>query len=252
MRPVLFKIFGLKVYGYGTMIALGICAALILLMKTAKKKGYNEDSILNMAIITIILGVLGGKVFYILSDLKNIIHNPSILKDVGNGFVIYGAVIFGALSVIFFSVKNKWNPMKLLDMVAAPVAMAQGFGRIGCFFAGCCYGKATSLPFGVKFKEGSLGPTDVFVHPTQIYSSIFDFLLAIFLIWYAKKERKDGKVFALYIIIYSIGRFLVEIIRDDPRGNVGILSTSQFIAIFVLIAGLLIFNKDRIKKYMKE
>lgn len=252
MRPVLFNVFGVKVYGYGTMIALGICAALAILIRTVRKKGYNEDSILNMAIVTIILGILGGKVFYIISDLNNIIKNPSQLLDIGNGFVVYGAVIFGALSVIGFSKKYKWNPLELLDMVAPPVVFAQGIGRIGCFLAGCCYGRETTLPIGVKFKVGSLGPTDVFVHPTQLYSSAFDIILALLLLYYAKKERKDGRIFSLYVIIYSIGRFIVEFLRNDPRGNVGFLSTSQFIAIFTLIIGIIVFNLENIKKYMKD
>lgn len=252
MRPILFRIFSIPVYGYGTMIALGICAAIFVLLRTVRKKGYNEDHILNMVIVTVILGILGGKVFYIISDFSNVIKDPSLLKDIGNGFVVYGAVIFGAISVIAFSKKYKWRPLELLDMVSPPVVLAQGIGRIGCFFAGCCYGKETTLPIGVKFQVGSLGPSDVYVHPTQLYSSAFDILLALFLLYYAKKERKDGRIFSLYVILYSIGRFIVEFLRNDPRGSVGFLSTSQFIAIFTLIIGIVVFNLEKVKKYMKE
>ncbi len=247
MRPILFKIFGINVYGYGTMIAIGICAALILLDYRAKKSGYDEDSILNMAIISIIAGILGGKALYIITEIKSIINDINILKDIGNGFVIYGAIVGGALGIFFYSKKKGWNTLKTFDIVAPTVALAQGFGRIGCFLAGCCYGRETTLPIGVEFKNSIFVPPDIIRHPTQIYSSVFDFFLAFFLLWYGRKERKDGRVFSLYIILYSVGRFLVEYLRDDPRGAVGVLSTSQFISIFTLIIGIVIYNISRLK-----
>jgi len=140
----------------------------------------------------------------------------------------------------------------MLDMTVPGLAIAQGFGRIGCFLAGCCYGAETTLPIGVKFPEGSLAPAGICVQPTQIYSSIFDFLLGFFLLYYSKKERKNGKVMGLYLIIYSIGRFLVEFLRDDQRGSVGVLSTSQFISIFTLVLGIIIFNNHKIFKGAKK
>lgn len=252
MRPELFKIFGLPIKGYGTMIAIGICAALLTLDYRAKKRGYDEDSILNMSIIAIIAGVLGGKILYIITELKTIIQNPSILKEFGYGFVIYGAIIGGALGVFYYCRKNNWEVLKVMDLAIPSVVLAQGFGRIGCFLAGCCYGKETTLPFGVDFHNSPFAPGGIIRHPTQIYSSIFDFILAIFLFWYSKKERKEGSTFSLYVIIYSIGRFIVEFLRDDPRGNVGTLSTSQFISIFTLVFGIIIFNIDKIKKTQND
>ena len=118
--------------------------------------------------------------------------------------------------------------------------------------AGCCYGAETNLPIGVEFPVNSLAPTGVHLHPTQIYSSIFDFLLGFFLLYYGKKEKESGKVIGMYLIIYSIGRFIVEFLRNDPRGNIGIFSTSQFIAIFTLALGIIIFNIHRVFKGEKK
>jgi phosphatidylglycerol:prolipoprotein diacylglycerol transferase len=247
LRPILFEILGIPIYGYGTMIAIGIISAVLLLNKRAKKIGYDEDSILNMAILAVILGIIGGKLLYIITDLKNIINNPSLLKDFGNGFVVYGSIIGGAIGVYIYCKRKNWDFIKIFDLAIPSVSLAQGFGRIGCFLAGCCYGKQTTCFLGVKFKEGSLGPTDVYVLPTQIFSSVFDFLLAFFLLWYSKKQRKDGRVFSLYLIIYGIGRFLIEFIRDDPRGSIWIFSTSQFISLFIILLGILIYNFDSIK-----
>ena len=118
--------------------------------------------------------------------------------------------------------------------------------------AGCCYGAETTLPIGVEFPEGSLAPAGIHVHPTQIYSSVFDFLLGFFLLYYSKGERQRGKVMGLYLIIYSVGRFLVEFLRNDPRGSIGVLSTSQFIAIFTLALGISIFYSFKIFKGEKK
>lgn len=251
MRPILLNIFGLNVYGYGTMIAIGILAAVVLLNHRAKKAGYDEDSILNMAILAVVLGVVGGKLLYILTELKSIIEYPAQLKDFGSGFVVYGSILGGALGVYIYCRKKGWSILKIFDLVIPSLPLAQGFGRIGCFLAGCCYGRPTSYFIGVKFKEGSLGPVDTCVYPTQIFSSVFDFALAMFLLWYDKKKRKDGRIFSLYLILYSIGRFIIEFIRDDPRGNVGILSTSQFISIFIVLFGIAMFNIDKVKRIFK-
>jgi phosphatidylglycerol---prolipoprotein diacylglyceryl transferase len=252
LRPELFRIFGLSVKGYGTMIAIGIMSAVFLLEYIAKKRGYDEDSILNMTIIAVIAGILGGKILFIITEIKSIIADPSILKDIGYGFVIYGAITGGALGVLYYARRKKWDVLKVFDMVMPPVALAQGFGRIGCLFAGCCYGRETDLPIGMVFNNSPFAPAGIVRYPTQIMSSVFDFLLAFFLLWYSSKERKKGTTFALYIIIYSIGRFLVEFLRGDPRGNVGMLSTSQFISIFTLIIGIIILNIDKFKKNKVE
>jgi len=252
MKPILFEFSFIKIYGYGLMIMIGILAALCLLSYRSKKQQYNEDNVWDMAIISIICGVIGGKVMYIITDIKEVLQNPSVLKNVGNGFVIYGAILGGILGVYIYSKKKDWNTLSVLDLLVPSLPLAQGFGRIGCFLAGCCYGKVTSLPIGVEFNNSPFAPANIQLIPTQIYSSIFDFMLALFLLWYDRCERKKGRLFSLYLIIYSIGRFLIEFLRGDPRGSVSILSTSQFISLFVLIFGVLLFNFERIKEAMHK
>lgn len=248
MRQVLFEIFNFKVYSYGFMIAIGVILAATFFIRKAKRYGYDEDKLLNLIIVTVISGILGGKLLFIITEFRDIINNPSILLNFGNGFVIYGAIIFGALGLYLYCKKNKFDSVQLLDFVVPFVALAQGFGRIGCFLAGCCYGRETCLPIGVVFPQGSLAPSGIPLIPTQIFSSIFDFMLAGFLIWYSRKERAKGRILAMYIIIYSIGRFLIEFFRNDPRGSILMFSTSQFIAIFTLILGIVIYNLDKLKR----
>ena len=254
MKPILFEIWGIKVYGYGTMIAIGIIVAVMLFSNRAKKKGYEEEKILDMSILAIALGVVGGKLLYIITDIKNITTNAVSLKEIGMGFVVYGSIIGGVLGAYLYCRMKKWKALKVFDIVIPSLPLAQGFGRIGCFLAGCCYGAETTSSLSVVFKEKpfSLAPTGIHLHPTQIYSSIFDFLLAAFLLWYSKKERKDGRIFSMYLIIYSIGRFCVEFLRNDPRGSVGLFSTSQFISLFTLIIGVVLFNLEKIKKLIAK
>lgn len=248
MRSILFEVFGLKIYGYGLMIAIGILAAMAIFTKRARVKGYDEDSIFNMIIAAVICGIVGGKILYIVTEFKEIMKEPSIIfKDFGSGFVIYGAIMGGALAVYIYCKRKQWSMLEISDLIIPAVAIAQGFGRIGCFLAGCCYGAETTSPLSVVFPEEGLAPSGIHLHPTQLYSSVFDFLLGLFLLWYYKKNNKRGRTLSLYLILYSIGRFFVEFIRDDPRGTVGVLSTSQFIAIFTLLLGVVIYNIDKIK-----
>ena len=248
MRIILFEILGIQIKSYGLMIAIGIIVASSLLISKGKKRGLDEDSLLNLIIFAVIGGILGGKLLFIITEFKNILKNPSIILNFGYGFVIYGAILLGALTIYLYCKKKKWNTLEIIDMTVPGLAIAQGFGRIGCFLAGCCYGVETKLKIGVEFPIESLAPAGVHLHPTQIYSSIFDFILGFLLLYYGRKERDTGKVTGLYLIIYSIGRFSVEFFRNDPRGTVGILSTSQFIAIFTLVVGIIIFNIHRLFK----
>ena len=157
MRSILFDIFGLKIYSYGLMIAIGIITAVFVLNHNAKKNGYDEDKIFNMIIITVISGILGGKLLFIITEFKYVISNPSVIfKEFGYGFVIYGAIIGGALAVILYCKKSKWDIAQIVDFVVPGVALAQGFGRIGCFLAGCCYGAETTSVLSVVFPEGDI------------------------------------------------------------------------------------------------
>lgn len=252
MRKVLFQIGSFSVYSYGFMIAIGIILAGVMFMKRADKEKYNDDSLFNALFLTVLFGMLGGKILYILVNIKSVIDDPSILLNYGEGFVVYGGILAGVIALAFYSKKKKWNVLETFDLAAPSVALGQAFGRIGCFLAGCCYGKETNLWIGVKFPTNSLAPSGVYLHPTQLYSSAFDFALVIVLILFARNNKKKGRVFSMYLILYSIGRFLVEFLRNDERGAIGILSTSQFIAIFTLILGIIIFNFDKLKRRVKK
>ena len=131
------------------------------------------------------------------------------------------------------------------------VGLGQAFGRLGCLMAGCCYGRETDSWFSITFQESPFAPNGVALIPTQIMSSVADFLNFAILLVVAKKAKSDGQVAGMYLILYSIGRFFLECFRGDPRGSVGALSTSQFIAIFILAVGIAVYLYCT-KKYPKN
>jgi phosphatidylglycerol:prolipoprotein diacylglycerol transferase len=137
-------------------------------------------------------------------------------------------------------------------LTAPSVALAQGFGRIGCFLAGCCYGRETDTAIGIAFHNSPIAPNGVKLIPTQLFSSAGDFLIAVVLLVYARKGRKRGKVGALYLVLYSVGRFIIEFFRNDYRGSIGVLSTSQFISLIILAIGTVMFFMGKLPWTNKE
>ena len=250
MRPDLFSIGPITIHGYGLMIGIGFLAAILIGMKRAEKHGLDKDIVFNMGLLCIVGGMLGAKILYIITEWNSIIHSKNLWSDLAYGFVVYGGIIGGILILYVYSRFKKLNFLQYMDLIVPSVSIGQGFGRIGCLLAGCCYGRETDCPIGIVFHNSEFAPNGISLLPTQIFSSLGDFLIAGFLIWYAGKQKKDGKVISMYLILYGVGRFIVEIFRNDPRGNVGMLSTSQFISIFMVAfgAGMMYFVTHRKKK----
>lgn len=230
----------LTVHGYGLMIAIGILCALAAGVHHAKYKGLSPDEVYNLTFMCVISGMASAKILYCIVEWKSFINNP--IGTLGSdGFVVYGGIIGGTLVAGLYTKLRKISFWKYFDLVLPSVAIAQGFGRIGCFLAGCCYGRETDSFIGVTFSHSDYAPNGVPLYPTQLFSSAGCFIMAGLLFLYAKKERPDGRCGALYLIMYSIGRSVIEMFRNDHRGTVGILSTSQFISIFILILGIALF-----------
>lgn len=246
----IFSIGPLTVHGYGLMIAIGVLVALIVSDNRAKKRGLNGDIVYGMVLWTVVLGFASAKVLFILTDLKNFIANPvSFLK--GSGFVVFGGIIGGIITIWCYCKIKKVSVIDYLDLVVVGVALAQGFGRIGCLLAGCCYGRPTDSFIGITFTHSDFAPNNIKLLPTQIMMSIGDFIIAgLLLLIVGKLEKKlqkeqgldtlpksvGGRLVLIYLGLYSIGRFFIEFFRNDYRGNIGFLSTSQFIGILMLVA----------------
>lgn len=253
MKNELFSIGSLTIYSYGFMIGLGIISALLMAEKRAIKKNLNENEIYSLGIIAVLTGFLGAKVLYCIVEFEYIRENPMEFFST-SGFVVYGGIIGGIIGAITYCRIKQLNFLKYFDLLMPSVALAQAFGRIGCLMAGCCYGAETESICRIVYYDSSFAPNNVALIPTQLYSSIGNLLLMFVLLVYASKIRADGQVGALYLILYSVGRFIIEIFRNDYRGEVlELFSTSQFISIFSFLFGIFLFIYfHRIKCHNKE
>ena len=235
----LFTVFGLTVHGYGLMIGLGVLAALWMGCARAKARGLSDDTATTLVLLAVIIGFVGAKIFFVLTHFTDFLRDP--WGSLGSeGFVVYGGIIFGAMACYVWLRRRKQSFLLWADILMPGVALAQGLGRVGCFLAGCCYGRPAGSCWGVVFPAGSMAPAGIRLIPTQLYSAAGDVLLCLALLIYDRKKHADGGVLALYLILYSIGRFLIEFLRSDARGSVGALSASQFIGLFVL-SGAVVF-----------
>lgn len=244
MKMDIFSIGPITIHGYGLMIGIGILACLFLALYRAKGKGLNQEAVLDIAIYGVIGGFIGAKLLYVIVEFDHFIQDPlSVLGS--EGFVVYGGIIAGILVGMLYCKLKKLVFLEYLDLAAPTISIAQGFGRLGCLLAGCCYGRQTDAWYGITFPEGCFAPAGVKLVPTQIISSAGDFLIMTILILYSKKSKHPGDVGAMYMLLYGIGRFLVEFLRNDDRGALGALSTSQMISILYLVGAALLFWFNR-------
>ena len=246
-----FPAFGLTIPMYGVMSALGMLAGFVLLGFTRKHTRFSEDDALSAALWAIILGFLGSKILFWLVEIKQVIADPSyLLHTLREGFVFYGALIGGLGGLAIFAAIKKLPFFSLTDFFIPALVLGHAFGRIGCLFAGCCYGMECESPISVVFPAGSAAPAGIPLLPTQVMESAFLFLLCAFLVWRLAKKKPFGTISGWYMVLYGAWRFTIEFFRRDERGFVGALSTSQFISIFVLLGGvaLLLLVKSGVLK----
>lgn len=258
MKYILFSIGSLHIYSYGLMIAIGVICAFYISDKRAAKFGLDSDVVFRLGMMALISGMLGAKLLYILINIRSILQMGSLLTAIREGFVVYGGIIAGVVCCYIYCKVKKYSLAEYFDLIIPTIALAQGFGRIGCLLAGCCYGKETDSIIGITFHNSPYAPNNVKLMPTQIMSSIGDFLNFAILIIISnacKKYNKKGLITAIYLILYSIGRYIIELFRGDiERGSVGVFSTSQFISVFILIIGvaLLIYALKQNKANQSE
>lgn len=254
MLPELFSIGPFTVYSYGLMTAIGIIAAVTFGEWQVKREGLAEDGfVMGLGIACVIGGYASSKLLFWITILPEIIQNPAKMLDFSSGYVVFGGLIGGTLTGFYYCKLKKKDFWKIFDIVAPLVALAQFFGRIGCFLAGCCYGLPSDGKFGVVFSDSPYAPAGERLFPIQLVSAGLNLLNFLFLYFLWKKiGEKKGVTGAMYVITYSIGRFILEYFRGDlERGTVGTFSTSQFIAIFTLGIGLVLLA-FRLKAWKRQ
>jgi len=239
MHPILIKIGPLTIYSYGFFLAIGFLLAIFYSTREAKRVGEDPQKISDLAFYLIIASLVGARLLFIIVEPHDFLENPlEIIKVWKGGLVFYGGFI-GALITGIWYVKRHGMPIwKTADIIAPAVALGQSLGRIGCFSAGCCYGRETDVPWAVTFTDpNSLARIGIPLHPTQLYEAALDLGIFLFLISFRKRKTFEGQLIWLYTLLYAIVRFIVELFRGDPRGSAldNLLSTSQFIGIVMAV-----------------
>lgn len=250
MFPRLLELGPITLHTYGLLLATAYLTAILLTSRLAEKEGVPANHVWDLGLVVIISALVGAKLLLVLTDMGGYLAQPSRLLSVEfwqAGGVFYGGFI-GAVAgaALWVSRSPDLKFWTIADGAAPAIALGQSIGRVGCFAAGCDYGKATGLPWAVTFTSEyahqHVGvPLNVTLHPTQLYESGATFLLFWILLGIYRKRRFTGQVFCSYLVLYGVTRFLLEFFRGDVgRGFVfgGLLSTSQFISLLIVPVGL--------------
>ena len=251
MHRIAFSIFGFPIYSYGIMIVIGVIVGYFLILYRNKKlKVTNIDVITDCFIWILISGLAGGRIAYVLLNFKEYANDlPSILNLRAGGLTLYGALILGGIFFVIFCKLKKIDPRDMLDLFAPSVLIGIGFGRVGCFLNGCCYGMPAQSPFGVVFKDAGI---EGMRYPVQIYEMTANFIGAGFLLYYDKIKKFKLESFILMSAIYASIRFCIEFIRESYPRYFG-LSLAQYFSFFLILIAIFLIMKFRNEaKTLKE
>ena len=254
MFPILFQIGNFKVFSYGFFIAIGYLVAMFTCVRLAKKEPISPSHIIDVVFISLLTGLVGARVLFVITTWQYFKASPrEVFYIWQGGLVFYGGLLVAIPSIFTFAHFKKIPLLPLLDVLSFGVVIGHAIGRIGCLAAGCCHGKACSLPWAIRLDTDLVDPSvrDIPVHPTQIYESLGLLILFFLLLQIRKRKHADGSIALAYLIGYSLLRSLIEIFRGDSiRGFLFFswLSTSQFIsAIIILVSLVLTWRLNRLR-----
>jgi phosphatidylglycerol:prolipoprotein diacylglycerol transferase len=251
MYPEIFRIGNFPINTYGVLLALAFLAALLTAARLAARDGLPRERVYDLGLWMLLAAIIGSKVLMLFTEPE---YREDPLRLISLDFLRSGGVFYGgfitAVIAGYFLIRRYNLPWwKTADAFAPGIALGNAIGRQGCFAAGCCWGKPTTMPWGVEFTQAGHDVTGVplglHLHPTQLYESFGALLVFFFLIWLHRRKRFSGQVLLSYAVLYAVMRFTIEFFRDDPRGDIlGLttltgLSTSQMLSLVVGIVGLI-------------
>jgi len=248
MHPNLFNIGPFTIHTYGIFVCLGIFSGIFLSVILGKKEGLNPDLISSICFFIVLSGIIGARILYILANMSYYLERPLEVFALWKGGLIFsGGIISGCIGGFLYIRKTGIDLLKIADILSPSASFGQAIGRIGCFMAGCCYGKETDLPWAVVFTDkNSLAPKGIPLHPTQLYHSLACLIIFAILMLMRKRKKYDGQIFFWYLILHSTQRLLIERFRADCLPAIGQMSVTQFISLIILIsAGVAVIWKNR-------
>jgi phosphatidylglycerol:prolipoprotein diacylglycerol transferase len=247
MHPKLLEFGDFFLPAYGFFVALGFLAGMLITQRLAKRRGLDPELLVGAALYTALVGLGGAKLALILQDFGYYSRNPGelfTLNMLQSAGIFYGGVIAGLAFFVWYMGRHKVPFAKAGDCLAPGLAVGHAFGRLGCFFGGCCFGESCTRPWAVTYtntdvREFSNVPLNIPLHPTQIYESVTEFAIFFLLLAVFDKLRTPGRILGLFLVLSSIGRFTVEFFRAhdvaNPLGTT--LSTAQWTALALIALG---------------
>jgi phosphatidylglycerol:prolipoprotein diacylglycerol transferase len=247
MYPILFKIGFLEIRTYGVILFIAFMVAMLYLKRKATRAGIPKEAIYDLTFWVILSAIVGSRILYVIYEWELFSKNIwEIFAIWEGGLVFYGGVLLAIPTAIIYMVRRKLPLWRMADWIAPGFALGIAVGRWGCFFNGCCYGKPTSLPWGVVFPSFSAAGSTfhgIPVHPTQIYESLAEFIVFLLLIRIERVKPFDGFVFWIFIIFAASIRFLVDFLRYYEPGVriLSIFNVNQVVsAVLIIIAVFMI------------
>lgn len=248
MHPVLLRLGPVTIHTYGLLVASGVLLALWLIRRRAAQVGIDPDRAWNLGVYMTLAGLVGAKVWLILQfwgyyskNLREIVA----LNTLQSAGVFYGGLMTAIVVAFFYARHAGLKFLPVADVYAAPLAIGHAIGRLGCFSAGCCWGRETQAAWGVTFTDPYAGqligvPLDVKLHATQLYEAVALAVIFVFLLWLGKRQQFTGQVFAAYAILYGIARGVIESFRGDPSRTMilgGQFSLMQGVSVGLILLG---------------
>ena len=241
MLPILFHIGPLDVPSYGVSLAIGVFLAWMYYLKNYPDE-TKKDQVANLLLYSVLAGLVGARINYILEHVHEIDSSSNFFHMLfsRSGLTVYGGLILGTLTAIYFAKRWRFPVWQILDTGAPAICIGYFFGRLGCQLAGDGdYGTASSLPWAMAYPHGSV-PTTIRVHPTPLYEMLLYAIIFVILVQFRKSNPPSGKVFALFLILAGLERFAIEFIRLNPVLAFG-LTEAQIVSLLVAVAGIFVF-----------
>ena len=240
MHPILFEIGGFPVYTYGLLLAAGYLLGLQLALVRARARSLDPNRVLDLGIWIIVSALVGAKLMLLVVDYPRYSAEPrEMLNLFRSAGVFYGGLIAAVLVALWYLRRHHMPMWTVTDVFAPGIALGHVIGRLGCLFAGCCFGRPTTMPWGITFTDEAARnagtPIGIPLHPTQLYEAGAELLILGLLLWLERRSRAfAGRTFWTYMFLYGISRFAIEFYRGDPRGMIGMFSTSQFVSLLIV------------------
>ncbi len=250
--PRLLQLGSFSIYSYGFFVAIGAWVGISISSRNAERRGLDPNKAWNLGLLMVLAGFLGAKILLVLNEWNYYLQNPRELLSLSMlqaGGVFSGGLIGALLAAAWYIHRHRMPLLRTADCFAPGLALSHVFGRLGCFSAGCCYGKATHAAWGVVFSNPLANrlagtPLGIALHPTQLIESGVELLNFLLLSQLFNRKLREGRVFAAYLVVYGVARFFIEYLRGDPgRGEVfgGLLSGTQLISLLLVAGGGLLW-----------